>query len=115
MITERGNTVNRYVSDIHVLARGLKQEVRKVRPQVEAGMDKAEKLSVKTGQLLDKLEPLVNDLDLMVREIESGKGPVGLLVNDKKLYSRLITTIKTIRKVINTLKDEGAALDVDLF
>ena len=86
-----------------------------MRPEVEAGMDKAEKLSVKTGQLLAKLEPLVNELDVMVNAIESGKGPLGLLVNDKQLYSRLITTIETIRKVINTLKQEGAALDVDLF
>ena len=115
VITERGSAINRTMSGIHVLARGLKREVRKMRPEVEAGMDKAEKLSVKTGQLLAKLEPLVNELDVMVNAIESGKGPLGLLVNDKQLYSRLITTIETIRKVINTLKQEGAALDVDLF
>jgi len=115
VVTERGNTVGRYVSDIHALARGLKREVRKARPRVEAGLEKAEKLSVNTGRLLAKLEPLINDLDLMVREIESGKGPIGLLVNDKQLYARLIATITTIRKVINTLKEEGAALDVDLF
>lgn len=114
-ITERGTAVNRAVSEIHALARGLKREVRHARPRVEAGLEKVEKLSVNTGQLLAKLEPLINDLDLMVREIESGKGPLGLLVNDRQLYTRLITTIKTIRKVINTLKEEGAALDVDLF
>jgi len=115
MVSDKEPVVTRTAGQIGRLADGLSRDVRGMRAGVEGGLKKAEEISLRTGVLLDSLGPLVDELAVIVDDLESGKNPVGRIATDKKMYGRLILTLKAVRQVVNTIKSDGVALDVDLF
>ena len=58
----------------------------------------------KLNNTVDNLDKTVNNLNSVISEIKSGKGSLGKLLNDEKLYNNLEQTSKNLNELVIDLK-----------
>jgi phospholipid/cholesterol/gamma-HCH transport system substrate-binding protein len=57
----------------------------------------------RAGDILGSFQLIVNRLDVVLGEIESGKGTIGKFVKDPELYNQLTDAAKEVNHLVNTL------------
>ncbi|OGS33494.1 MAG: hypothetical protein A2293_10025 [Elusimicrobia bacterium RIFOXYB2_FULL_49_7] len=115
MVTGNEAKISRVILETASLSTELKKNVDRARPQVEAGISKTRELSAQSLILLDKIMPMVDELARLVDETADQKNIIGRVVEDRETYNKIMTTIKTIRRLLQTAEEEGIGLDVDIF
>jgi ABC-type transporter Mla subunit MlaD len=115
MLVRNEKKITRGVRLAGSLAGQTRRMARRFKPVLSRHVRATERLSKEAIVIIEKLAPLIDELAVYVEAIEKGENSVGKVLLDRTLYTKLINTIAKIRKVIQSIGDEGVKLDVDIF
>lgn len=115
MLVAKGSKINAFIDKTAKASRKTRKEIKTLKPKIQKNIKKAEALSRRSIEVINKLEVLVNNLYAFIGAIEKGDNRIGKIIDEKEFYDKLIATLAKIRKLINVIKEEGVGLDVDIF
>jgi hypothetical protein len=92
-----------------------RREVAEIAPKAGKVIDKTDAFSRDAVALMDKINPQLDSISLLLSQIENGENLGGRIIADKEYYPKLIAAIKKARKAITLIGKEGVSLSVSFF
>ena len=93
-----GNNLNATLSNVRSLTANLDEMVSDIRPHMTDAMARVDGISAKLDQVLSQTNTLLASLN-------SGKGPVGALLNDESMKTDVKETVASLRKAADSASD----------
>jgi phospholipid/cholesterol/gamma-HCH transport system substrate-binding protein len=106
---EKGS-IKESLQNIQVLTRDFKEMVAENKENVRRVVTNAANVSERLGPVADRAEGMIESIQVMVKEIEEGKGTLGLLVKDEKLYNDARDTVATLKNISQEIEEGKGTL-----
>ena len=97
-INESFKNVSDFTSNLNSYHNDLSRSLTSIR-RVTSGLD-----SIELGETIEQLDSTVNGINKMLAYINQGKGNMGKLIYDEKLYKEALSTIQELNQVMLDLK-----------
>lgn len=109
-LTETSSQLNSLMADINGKVPGMMQKADYALDKAGSTLDNADKLtanlaSVDIDGTMMKVNKTLDNVEKITADISSGKGSLGLLMNDSELYYDLNNTVNSANKLITDLRE----------
>ncbi|MBI5243572.1 MAG: MCE family protein [Elusimicrobia bacterium] len=92
------NNLNATVEHVRSLTANLDEMFADIKPQLTQALTRMDDVSSKLDSILSKTDKLMANLD-------SGKGPIGALLNDEKMKTEVQETVTNLKDTVGSVKD----------
>jgi phospholipid/cholesterol/gamma-HCH transport system substrate-binding protein len=121
ILNENENNINRTLTNLKDISDDLKFQIRDKTPVIDTlfanldkAMDNANSLIVNADSSRAKLDIVLNELNLLLNDVRDGEGLVTRLLYDKDFNKDLDSTLKTVRLLMEQVKEHGINTNVRL-
>lgn len=109
-LTETSRQLNTLMTDINGKVPGMMQKADYALDKAGSTLDNADKLtanlaSVDIDGTMTKVNQTLDNVEKITADISSGKGSLGLLMNDTQLYYNLNNTVNSANKLMTDLRE----------
>lgn len=109
-LTETSSQLNSLMADINGKVPGMMQKADYALDKAGSTLDNADKLtanlaSVDIDGTMMKVNKTLDNVEKITADISSGKGSLGLLMNDSELYYNLNNTVNSANKLMTDLRE----------
>jgi phospholipid/cholesterol/gamma-HCH transport system substrate-binding protein len=106
--------INSSVRDIATVTADLKSLLNRNGPYIDTIVQNGASLTSYGITVANRIDTLVETVQNVVDQVDSGKGSIGLLMKDEQFYYDLKSTIGNLDTLINEVKDDALKLRVKL-
>jgi len=121
VIGDNESNINKTLSNLRDISDDLKFEIKDKTPYLDtllAEMDKAmgsaNSLLVNADSSRAKLDLVLDDLNLLLKDVRTGEGFVSRLLYDKEFNKELDSTLNTVKLLMEQIKEHGINTNVRL-
>lgn len=109
-LTETSSQLNSLMADINGKVPGMMQKADYALDKAGSTLDNADKLTANLASVdivgtMMKVNKTLDNVEKITADISSGKGSLGLLMNDSELYYDLNNTVNSANKLITDLRE----------
>jgi phospholipid/cholesterol/gamma-HCH transport system substrate-binding protein len=97
--------INSAVDNSEGAARKLNRMAFRNQPKIDRSVDDLEKFSKNMDRSASKFDRAANELDLLTRDIRSGKGTLGKMATDDTLHREALTLVRQAQGFINQIQN----------
>jgi phospholipid/cholesterol/gamma-HCH transport system substrate-binding protein len=103
-LEENRATLRAAVSDLAVAAHTARTLTSEREPQVRQAVDDLAQAAAKLNRLADRVDSLRVTLASVSGKLDRGDGTLGQLVNDRRMYDDLSTSVRSLRELVEDIK-----------
>lgn len=121
LISTNRNNVNESVKELLASLRELRvaigkfskasEEIEKFSAEYRGQSDRIKTLSLKMTNLSEKAEELLSRVNVLLEEIQGGKGSLGKVIQDETLYKKTVATLENASSVTKRVQESLARIE----
>jgi len=104
LLTKNRGKINNTLNNTESAAKNINDVVTRNKDKINRTVDDAEKFSRSLEKTSDKFGKVATDLDSVTRDIRSGKGTLGKLVNEDALYTDAQSLVREVRSLAGNIQ-----------
>lgn len=112
LVKHNGPLIDNSMQNLSSASTQLKELLDKNSGRIDAIMANGESLTSYSLTLMTKLETLTVSIQGMVKEIENGKGPIGMMLKDEQFSTDLKRTVSDVDALANEVKNDAVKIRV---
>lgn len=114
LVKNNGPLIDNSMRNLSSATTQLKDLLDKNSGHIDAIMANGESLTTYSLNLMNKLETLTGSIQGMVREIEEGKGPIGMMLKDEQFSSDLKRTVANVDTLVTEVQSDALKLRIKI-
>ena len=102
--------INQTVDNTDSAAKGVNEIVTRNKTKINRTMDEAEKYYKGMGDASDKFGKAASDLEILAKDVRSGKGTLGKLVTDESLFRNTQNLLGEMRGISSSIQNGSGTI-----
>lgn len=115
LLEDNSSQINSAISNVHTLTSDLKNLLKSNKDNIDTIIGNGTQLTSSALTIAGRVDSLVQSVNMIVSEIESGKGSIGALVEDETIIRDLKKSLSDLDSLLQDVNDNGLKLRVKLF
>ncbi len=104
-LKDKSGKINEIIDNLSEISNGLKGiDINSISQKADKSIDGLSKSIQSLNDVLKKTDSSVEDINKIVKNVEKGKGSLGKLLKDEKLYDKLDLTVKHANLLLQDLR-----------
>jgi len=112
IITKNEPAINSTLKNVQTISRDIKSLIDNNRGHIDAIAANGDILSDHAVKIGTQVETIMDSLQILVDQINQGRGSLGMLVKDEQFYTDLKTTITNLDTLINQVQGDALKLRI---
>lgn len=110
LLTRNKTKINQTIDNTETAAKNMNEIVGRNKTKINRTVDEAEKSVKSVGHAGDRFGKAASDLEILTRDIRSGKGTLGKLVNDESLYKEAQGLVSELRGISGSIQSGSGTM-----
>lgn len=115
LVEENRDEINVSLDNVQAMTKDLKNLVETNSENIDTIVDNGAQLTRSALVIAERIDSIVVSVNSIVSDIESGKGSVGMLLEDEKLITELKESLVSLDSLVNDVNKNGLKLRVKFF